>query len=134
MDGGNGVFCLVVADHLDLPPFVLHQGYHLPWSLHKRLAVALELNVTGWVDHLDPSTSLSIEKDPIAAIVVPSAVIPREDGDVVGVDLAKDREGPRGEIWDVNKHPGFCPEPQHLHRAKKLAIVTKSAGNVDLLV
>ena len=90
---GDCVFCLVVADHTDFAPAGLHQGDNLPWSLHKRLAFALEPALTGWVDHLDHSASLSIEEHPITEELVSSAQPePAKDGDFVGVDLAK--EGP----------------------------------------
>ena len=132
MDGGNGVFCLVVADHLEFSLAGVHQGYDLPCRPHKRLAVADELELTDWVDHLDHSTSLSIEHDPIAE-GLPSAVIPTQDGDGLGINLRDDRVTPQHEVWDINKHPGLCSEPEHLHRGQ-MAIITPPAGNVALLV
>ena len=86
MDGGNGVFCLVVADHLDFPLAGGHQGDNLPWSPHKRLAEAVEFDLADWVDHPDHRSGLSIEQHPIAAGLQSAGISP-EDGDGLGVDL-----------------------------------------------
>ena len=89
MDCCNGVFCLVEADHLDFALSGLHQGDNLAWSLHKRLAEAVELDLSSRVDYLDHGTSLSIEQHPIIEGTVPSAISP-EDGYVFGINLRED--------------------------------------------
>ena len=109
MDGGNGVFCLVVADHLDFQLEGRHQGDNLAWSFHKRLAAAEELDFAGWVDHPHHSTGLSVEDHPIAG-VIPS-VSPAKDGDADGVDLRKDWAGSRREVWDFYQNPCLCAHP-----------------------
>ena len=86
MDCLDGVLSLVVADKVDFVLAGLHQRYNLPWSPHKRLAEALELNVTGWVDHLDHSTSLRVEQHPIIEVLT-CEVIPTQDGNGLGVEL-----------------------------------------------
>ena len=89
MDGGNGIFCLVVADHSDFLFLGEYQGDNLPWSLHKRLADADELDLADWVDHLDHSASLSVEDYPVTEIVI-VAVHPAQDDYAVGVNLGED--------------------------------------------
>ena len=93
MDCGDFVVRLVVADHTDSVPAGIHQGYNLPWSPHKRLSVAEELELADWVDHLDHCSSLSIEQHPIAEELV--SVKSPEDGYVLGVNLREDGEDPR---------------------------------------
>ena len=107
-----------------------HQGYNLPWSPHKRLAIAPEPNLAGWVDLPDHNTSLSIEQHPIIEGL--PAVISPEDDDGPGVDLRNDGAVPRCEVWDFDQNPCLCPEPQHLYGGQ-LTISTLSAGNVDLI-
>ena len=94
VDCGDFVASLVVADHLDFTHIGHHQGCNLPWCLHKRLAVASELDNADWVDHPDHCSSLSNEDDPIAA-VFPVSVKSPEDGYVLGVNLREDGEDPR---------------------------------------
>jgi len=133
VDGGDGVFCLVVADHFDFTIAGAHQGDHLPCRPHKRLAVALELDLADWVNLPDHSASLSIQDNPVTE-TLPSAVMPTQDGDGLGVDLRDDGDSPRREAWDLDQNPGLCSQPEHLHRAKTLVIVTLSACDVALLV
>ena len=108
-NGGNGVFCLVVADHTDFAHGGTHQGYNLPCSSHKRLTEALEPALTGWSDHLDHSTSLAVEQHPIVEVV--ASVKSPEDGYVLGVNLREDGEVPRREVWDLNELPCLCAQP-----------------------
>ena len=119
MDCGDGVFCLVVANQVGFSLAGRHQRYNLPWGLHKRLAFAVELDIAAWVDHPDHSNSLSIEEHPIAVEGLP-AVTPTQDGDFVGVDLAKDGQDLRREVWDLDQNPCLCSYPEHLHRAQFL--------------
>ena len=59
-DCGDLVLSLVVANHVDFVLAGKHQGYNLAWSPHKRLAEALDLDLTGWVNmpELDRSSDL----------------------------------------------------------------------------
>ena len=130
MDCGDFVVCLVVADHLDFQLAGFHQGDNLPRSPHKRLAEAVEFELACWVNHLDHGTSLSVQEHPIAE-ELPSA-IPTQDGYGLGVDLRDDGDSPRCEVWDVDQLPCLCSEPEHLHRAQILVIVTQPACDVAL--
>ena len=131
MDGSNGVFCLVVADHLDFALAGHHQGDNLPCRPHKRLAEAHELDLADRVDHLDHSSSLSIEQHPIAAGAIPPFT-PTQYGDGLGVNLGEDWLEPRREIWDLDQLPCLCAQPQHLHGGQ-IAIATPSACDVALI-
>ena len=109
VDCGDCVFCLVVADQVDFTLAGHHQGDNLPCRPHKRLAFALELDLTDWVDLLDHCTSLSIEDDAIAAVI--SSADPAQDGDADSIKLGEDGVEPRREVWDVDQLPCLRPQP-----------------------
>ena len=72
------------------------------------MAEAHELDLAGWVDHLDHSASLSIEDHPIALV---PAVSPAQDANGIGVYLGEDWVTPRCEVWDVDQLPCLCAHP-----------------------
>ena len=109
MDCFDGVFCLVVADHLDFVLAGIHQGYDLPWSPHKRLAEAVEFDLADWVDHPNHRSGLSIEQHPIAAGL--QSAYPAQDGYVLGIELREDWVGPRREVWDIYQNPCLRAHP-----------------------
>jgi len=95
--------------------------------------MALEGGVTGWVNRPDYCTCLSADEHAIFDLL-PVAVHPTQDGNVLGINLREDWEPPRREVRDINQNPCLCPEPEHLHRGQQLGTVTPSAGNVDLVL
>ena len=132
MDCGDAVGSLVVADKLDLEGLGAghDQGYNLSSSLLIRLAVALEGDVTGWVDLLDYSASFDVEDHTIAAPLVVAA--PTQDADVISIDLRDEWVSPLREIWDVDELPSLRPQPEHLYGVQ-LANTTIPASDVDLV-
>ena len=132
MDCGDAVGSLVVADKLDLEGLGAghDQGYNLSSSLLIRLAVALEGDVTGWVDLLDYSASFDVEDHTIAAPLVVAA--PTQDADVISIDLRDEWVSPLREIWDVDELPSLRPQPEHLYGVQ-LANATIPASDVDLV-
>ena len=80
----------------------------------------------------DHRTSLSIEHDPIAVEGLVAVKTPQDDY-VIGIDLWEDWVSPRREVWDIDELPCLRSQPEHLHGAQQ-AIVTLTAGNVDLVV
>ena len=132
MDCGDAVGSLVVADQLDLEGLGAghDQGYNLSSSLLIRLAVALEGDVTGWVDLLDYSASFDVEDHTIAAPLVVAA--PTQDADVISIDLRDEWVSPLREIWDVDELPSLRPQPEHLYGVQ-LANTTIPASDVDLV-
>ena len=92
---------------MDHAGFILigkHKGYNLAYSFHKRLAAALEAELTDWVNHPHQRASLSDEDNPIALGKVPAGY-PTHDADVLSINLGEDWEHSRCEVWDVNEDP-----------------------------
>ena len=92
----------------------------------KELAAEIEI----WLDHPSHSTRLSIEEHAIIEITV--LVRTPEDDDGVGVELEKDGDTSRSEACDFDELPFFCPQPEHLHRARFSVSGTLPTGNVEL--
>ena len=101
VDCGDGVVGLVIADQVDLLLLLVkHKRYNLPWAFHERwLAIAVEFNLTGWVNQPDHRACLSIEDDTVVD-GPPVVSLSSQDADIFGVQLGEDWAHPRVEVWD----------------------------------